>query len=1076
MKQPASRTALTRARTPLALLTIVLFVLVAGAPALAAPPATDLLPSNAIPQTQRSPMLKSPMLKSPMLGPESVTAVFASTSFEEPGTGGKYTDTGDPATDHALVNNAGQAPLNYTSVGGELGFSSYYYNTRGDVGLTDGDYVGVTSYTSDVGAYPDGTQGFELQDTDGKVTVTLDAVSLTGKTNPNVNVQYFVKETGWESDDHIRIWAVVDGGVELDLLNTTGSDIDTLGIEGNWQTVGQNLNGYSTATLKFELDANAANESVYFDNIRFQEGNEAAPTVTSTTPADNATNVALDANITITFSEAVNVSGEWFQIDCPISGLRHVADTAVSGGPTTFTIDPNSDFVAEQCTVTVFAAQVTDQDTDDPPDNMTSDHSWSFTTVGAPPPCSTIPQLQGTGNSSPCQGHRDNIEGCITGVTAKGFYFQDSTGDGNPASSDGIYAYFYKTWNNPSNLQAGDKVRVSGNVTEYYDTTEFAHSGSDNLSVSVIGSCTLPTPVSIVPIADPNADPMTLYERYEGMRVQMSFDGFVVGPTKRFISRYTAGDPEIAFVDHSSSIYGQRIFEDDYPGYRGMNYISGGFDKDLPDVDFGDAITATNLIGVLGYQFDKYTLLLDGGLTQNITVTDDSDSEDAESAAGSEAFTLCTFNIENMFDITDDGDGDMGDWVPADAAEYNRMLEKRAKAIVSNLANCTVIGLEEVEGKDPVWNDLVAAISAQGGTAYSYDYYESIDPRDITTGILYDPSRVTLNASSQEQGCSSTDYGVNYSNADNTYGRAVANPCTAGTYPLYNRPPYLAQLTLKNAGATRTLNVSVIVNHFKSKRGDESKNLPRREAQAQHVVDIMQAEHTAGRTNVVTLGDFNDVLSSTTLAKFNTNVGGNPLVNLYPTHVPANDRYSYIFSGESEVLDHFITTDELDDYFLAGRAVHINADYPDVENMGTDNCTNCVFSAGVTAPQDDTSHRSSDHDPVLTHYSLCRILSAPASLGIALNSGVSGVDLDWDDVSSCDHYEVWDNADPYFVPDPATDTPLAEPVPSAYTHHNSTGSAAVNHFYVITTANPCGDSSTISNRVGEFDFALTPGS
>ncbi len=809
---------------------------------------------------------------------------------------------------------------------------------------------------------------------------------------------------------------------------------------------------------------------------------EQAPAVTSTDPTDGATDVAVDIDIIVRFSEDVNVSGNWFLIDCTKSGQRHVADTNVTGGPATFTIDPNTDFsTSESCHVIIYKDNVTDQDTDDPPDTMDEDYAWDFSTVGAPPPCSTIPLIQGTGYWSNCQGHRDNIEGCITGVTSRGFFFQDVNGDGDPNSSDGIYAYFYKGWTNPNGYHPGMMVKVSGNVTEYYDTTEFAHSNSDPLSVTILDSGTncggagLPSPASITPISDPNADPMAHYEKYEGMRVQMSFNGFVVGPTKRFVSDHAAGDPEIAFVDQSSSIYGQRVFEDDYPGYQGINYISGGFDKDLPDVDFGDSISANNLVGVLGYQFDKYTLLVDGELSQNITVTDDNDSDDAESAAGENEFTLCTFNIENMFDTVDDGDGDMGDWVPASTTEYNVMLEKRAKAIVNSLSNCTVIGLEEVEGKDPVWQDLIDAIAAQGGVNYNYDYYESIDPRDITTGILYDPSRVTLNASYQKQGCTSTDYGVNYANADNTYGRVVANPCTSGTYPLFNRPPYLAQLTIKNAAGNRSVDVSVIVNHFKSKRGDESVNLPRREAQAQHVVSLMQDEYDAGRPNSITLGDFNDVLGSSTLAQFDANVGGEPLVNLYLTHVPEDDRYSYIFSGESEVLDHFIMTSGADDFFMEGRAVHINADFPDVPNLGNDNCSNCVFTSSVTTPTDNTIHRSSDHDPVLTRFSTCPILDAPTAMNIAINSGVSGVDLSWNAVTGSVLYKVWKGNEPYFTPDTNNDTPLATTTNTNYTDPNSLGDPTINYYYTVTAVNACGVSSQLAARMGEFDFALVPG-
>jgi len=198
---------------------------------------------------------------------------IAYTSFEEPtNVGGTYTDTGDAGVDHALINNSGEPDVNFTSSGGEIGFTSYYYNTRDDVGLTDGDFVGVTNYTGTVSTYPDGSNGFELSDTDGKMTVTFEVVSLVGHTNPNVSLQYFVQSTGYESDDLIRIWLVVDGGTEVDLLNTTGSDINDLGIEGSWLTLSSSLAGYTTATLKVEIDCNSGSEALYIDDVQFVAG------------------------------------------------------------------------------------------------------------------------------------------------------------------------------------------------------------------------------------------------------------------------------------------------------------------------------------------------------------------------------------------------------------------------------------------------------------------------------------------------------------------------------------------------------------------------------------------------------------------------------------------------------------------------------------------------------------------------------------------------------------------------------------------------------------------------------------
>ncbi len=198
---------------------------------------------------------------------------FATTSFEEStAVGGSYTDTGSAAADHDLVNNAGEPIVDYTSIGGELGFDAYYFNTRAGVGLTDGDYVGVTDYATVVGSYVDSSQGYQISDADGMMTVSIDQVDLTGAIAPFVSIYYFLQETGWEADDSLRIWVEVDGGVEIDLVNTAGSDIDDLAIEGTWNFVQVALTGNSSAILRFQLDSNSGSEAAFFDFVRFSDG------------------------------------------------------------------------------------------------------------------------------------------------------------------------------------------------------------------------------------------------------------------------------------------------------------------------------------------------------------------------------------------------------------------------------------------------------------------------------------------------------------------------------------------------------------------------------------------------------------------------------------------------------------------------------------------------------------------------------------------------------------------------------------------------------------------------------------
>jgi methionine-rich copper-binding protein CopC len=128
---------------------------------------------------------------------------------------------------------------------------------------------------------------------------------------------------------------------------------------------------------------------------------DAAPTVTATNPTNGAVNQASNTNIDVTFSEPVNVTGNWFQIVCTVSGTRNVADTVVTGGPTTFTINPNVDFTpAESCTVTIVAAQVTDQDTNDPPDAMAANFVFSFSIDAAPSVTATTPTNGATQQAS----------------------------------------------------------------------------------------------------------------------------------------------------------------------------------------------------------------------------------------------------------------------------------------------------------------------------------------------------------------------------------------------------------------------------------------------------------------------------------------------------------------------------------------------------------------------------------------------------------------------------------------------------------------------------------------------------
>jgi len=199
--------------------------------------------------------------------------LIAYTSFEEPSAiSGHYVDTQDPSTDHELSNNPGE-PLVYWSKSAELGFSSFYTNTRNSTGLGDGDFVGVITPKSPLAAFH-GTQVFQMEDTDGLMTTYLTQVDLFGYANPSISLNIHAADTGWESDDGLHVWLILNGITERDLLNIAGDDIEDFAQAETWHQLNDSLTGYDSATLAFSLDSNSGSESILIDNIRF-EGDKA---------------------------------------------------------------------------------------------------------------------------------------------------------------------------------------------------------------------------------------------------------------------------------------------------------------------------------------------------------------------------------------------------------------------------------------------------------------------------------------------------------------------------------------------------------------------------------------------------------------------------------------------------------------------------------------------------------------------------------------------------------------------------------------------------------------------------------
>ena len=184
-----------------------------------------------------------------------------------------YVDTGNPAVDHDLVNNPGQPVVDSTSLSFDLGFDASYVNTRNSAGLSDGDDVGVTDLPPETPGHSEsfahGNQGYWMSDPDGLIMLTFEQVDLSDYSGVTVSLDLYLGRTTWDNEDAVVALVETDAG-DILLFDTTGIDIDTLGVEGTWMPLTKAIpNAATTATLKVMLDSNAHDEEIYIDDIFF---------------------------------------------------------------------------------------------------------------------------------------------------------------------------------------------------------------------------------------------------------------------------------------------------------------------------------------------------------------------------------------------------------------------------------------------------------------------------------------------------------------------------------------------------------------------------------------------------------------------------------------------------------------------------------------------------------------------------------------------------------------------------------------------------------------------------------------
>ena len=596
---------------------------------------------------------------------------------------------------------------------------------------------------------------------------------------------------------------------------------------------------------------------------------------------------------------------------------------------------------------------------------------------GTTPVAAAIYTIQGSGAISPLLGQIVTTSGVVTKVLNNGFFIQDLSGDGNPATSDGIFVF---TSSAPSATAAvGNLVQVTGSVAEFSSgagtaATPLTEIGSVT-AVNLLGSgySIAPTAVTL-PLAAGDS-----LERFEGMLVriggtltvqqnyfQARYGQLTVGAGGRHetpTNRYRPGTQQA--VELADLQARSRLLLDDGSSLQNLNPTAYAYADGVPRA--GDLVS--NLVGVLDYGLATSTA--SGAGLYRLQPT-----EAPVFAIGNPRATtppavvsnvkLGSMNVLNFFTTFTDGTTASGETSQGctlggatsasncrGANSLAEFVRQRAKIVVALAGlNADAVGLMEIQNNGNVAaQNLVDALNAQvGAGTYAVVPAPAQGTGDdaIRVAMIYKPSRLTL------VGASASD-----------------------TASVNNRPP-LAQTFAAANGERFTL----IVNHLKSKSScpaagdaDAAGNTDAgdgqgcwnalRVQQAQRLrTFVAQMQASSASSDVLLVGDFNAYAQE------------DPIYDLTSSgYIDQSGRfeqlgYSYVFDGTAGRLDHAITTSTLSAKVTGTVHWHIDADESLAQDYNLEfkqpACATCASD-----PYDGTlPFRASDHDPVLVGLSL----------------------------------------------------------------------------------------------------------
>ncbi|MEZ5427140.1 MAG: hypothetical protein R2747_12795 [Pyrinomonadaceae bacterium] len=576
----------------------------------------------------------------------------------------------------------------------------------------------------------------------------------------------------------------------------------------------------------------------------------------------------------------------------------------------------------------------------------------------------SIAEVQGDGNISPLAGESASLRGIVTARTRNGFFIQtpDDETDDDPKTSEAIYVY---TGSEPTvEATVGNLVIVTGTVTEFRPKTETdalfltelsMRRNQDTIKVVSEGN-PLPKPI-VLTATDFASNSFDQLEKYEGMRI--TFDALtVVAPTTgRFDLK--SGNSVSGGVFFGVLKGTPRAFRE--PGMDVQQFLSSKnidqMKKDHPKIalfdsnpevvridsdeqlgaqpiDVSTRSEIRNLTGVLHYNFGKYTLLTD--VDSKATVSGAIKSE-ALPVPTERQFSLAGMNLENFFD--DEDDPSIREEIATREA-FEKRLVKISMAVRDYLRFPDIIGVIEVENLSAlkrlaqrINRDAVEA--DQPDPKYAAYLLEGNDMRGIDVGFLVKTARVRVVKVEQ-------------------FGKKerFKDPKDGSDDILNDRPPLLLQAEIKDPQTGKPFALTAIINHLKSLRGyddprDGERVRTKKKLQAEFLARFVQARQTKNPSeNIVLLGDFNAYQFNDGITDIIGTIKGTPagkdevlmpsedlvnpdLIDLVDL-IQADQRYSYTFDGNAQVLDHMLINQPMRKHLLGFGFGRFNADFPEI--------------------------------------------------------------------------------------------------------------------------------------------------